>query len=76
MTRTSIRVGQRLMSWDGRKGYVSLNSRGQRVFGRGEPFLVEWLDYDGTIEDAQYLTLEQLSDEGIRFGRGVMPWAR
>ena len=62
MARTSIRVGQRLINWDGSKGYVSLNSRGQRVFGTGEPFLVEWLDYDHQVEDAVYLTLEQLDE--------------
>jgi hypothetical protein len=76
MARTSIRVGQRLVNWDGSKGYVDLNTKGTRLYGPGEPFQVIWLDHDGTIEDAQYLTLEQLETEGIRFGRGVMPWAK
>jgi hypothetical protein len=61
---------------DGQRGYVALNSKGQSVFGTGEAFMVEWLDADGTVEDAQYLTLEQCEREGIRRGRGVMPWAK
>ncbi len=77
MQRTSIRVGQRLINWDGTRGYVALNSQGKRVFGPGEPFLVEWLGLDGkSVEDAAYFTLEDLSREGIRFGKGVMPWAK
>jgi hypothetical protein len=76
MTRHTIRVGQRLINWDGSRGYVALNSRGQRVFGLGESFLVEWLDADGEVEEAAYLTLEAFATEGIRFGRGVMPWAK
>jgi len=77
MQRTSIRVGQRLMNWDGTRGYVALNSQDTRVFGPGEPFLVEWLELDGgTVEDAAYVTLEDLAKEGIQFGKGVMPWAR
>ena len=76
MARSTIRVGQRLINWDGTKGYVALNSQGTSVFGPGESFQVEWLDADGTIEDAVYLTLEQFDAEGIRFGRGVMPWAK
>lgn len=76
MPPQTIRVGQRLLDWQGQRGYVALNSQGKRVFGLGEPFLVEWLDADGGIENAQYLTLEQFTDEGITRGRGVMPWAR
>jgi hypothetical protein len=74
-TRTRIRVGQRLIAWDGTRGYVTLNSQGTRVFGPGEPFLVEWLGLDGTVEDSAYYTLENLEQEGMTFGRGVMPWA-
>ena len=74
--RTAIRVGQRLIKWDGSKGYVALNSRGKRVFGRGERFLVEWVDEAGDVEDAVYLTLEQSDTEGIRVGLGLMPWAK
>jgi hypothetical protein len=37
--------------------------------------MVEWLDTDGGVGDAAYLTLEQFEKEGIRFGRGLMPWA-
>ena len=73
---TSIRVGQRLLNWDGVKGYVDTNGHGKSVYGPNEPFQVVWLDHDGSAEDAQYLTLEQLDAEGIRFGRGVMPWAK
>lgn len=76
MPRTSIRVGQRLIRWDGSKGYVAQNTKGQRVFGPGETFMVEWLGLDGTIEDAEYLTLEALEKEGVKFGRGLMPWAK
>ena len=74
--RTEIRVGQRLMRWDGTRGYVALNSAGRRVFGPGEAFLVEWLGLDGTVEDAEYLTLEAFAKEGITCGRGIMPWAQ
>jgi hypothetical protein len=75
--RTEIRVGQRLIRWDGTRGYVALNSQGTRVCGPGEPFLVEWLGLDGhTAEDAASVTLEDLEREGIRFGKGVIPWAR
>jgi hypothetical protein len=77
MQRTSIRVGQRLINWDGARGHVALNSQGKRVFGPGESFMVEWLGPDGkTVEDAAYFTLEDLNREGIRFRRGVMPWAK
>lgn len=77
MQRTSIRVGQRLINWDGTRGYVGLNSQGKRVFGAREPFLVEWLGFDGkTAEDAAYSTLEDLKSEGVTFGKGVMPWAK
>jgi hypothetical protein len=74
-TRQLIRVGQRLINWDGQKGYVALNTKGKSFFGPGEQFLVEWLDADGEIEDATYFTLEQFEHEGVQFGRGVMPWA-
>ena len=74
--RKSIRVGQRLINWDGMKGYVDLNSIGKTVYDPGEPFLVQWLDWDGEQGDANYYTLEQFREEGITFGRGVMPWAR
>jgi hypothetical protein len=74
--QTSIRVGQRLIRWDGQKGYVDTNSQGKTVYGPGEAFQVIWLDHDGTIEDAQHVTLEDFASEGIRRGRGVMPWAR
>ena len=76
MPRTTIRVGQRLINWDGTKGYVALNSKGKSVFGPGEEFMVEWLDWDGEIEDAAYYTLETVKQEGVTFGKGVMPWAK
>lgn len=77
MQRTSVRVGQRLINWDGTKGYVALKSQGTRVIGPGEPFLVEWLGFDGkTMEDAAYFTLEDLEREGITFGKSVMRWAK
>ena len=47
MQHTSIRVGQRLMNWDGTRGYVALNSQGKGVFGPRESFLVEL----GTLEE-------------------------
>ena len=75
MTHTSIRVGQRLINWDGQRGYVALSSQGKRIFGPGESFLVEWRDLDGSTW-AEYYTLETLQEEGITFGRGVMAWAR
>lgn len=77
MQRTGIRVGQRLINWDGIKGYVALNSQGKGVFGLGESFMVEWLGLDGkTVEDAVYYCLEDFEHEGITFGKGVMPWAK
>jgi len=76
MPKNTIRVGQRLINWDGQRGYVALNSQGRRVYGPGERFKVEWLDADGEVEDAQYVTLEQFKKEGIKRGRGVMPWAQ
>ena len=76
MSRSNIRVGQRLINWDGTRGYVALNSQGKRVYGAGERFKIEWLDADGQVEDAQYVTLEQFKKEGIKRGRGVMPWAK
>ena len=75
-TRTCIRVGQRLIGWDGTHGYVALNSKGKSIYGPGEQFMVEWLGLDGAVEDSAYYTLENLEREGITFGRGVMPWAR
>jgi hypothetical protein len=74
--RTEIRVGQRLIAHDGTPGYVALNTRGTRIYGAGDAFRVDWLDGDGEVEDSQYLTLQELADEGITSGRGVMPWAR
>ena len=74
--RTSIRVGQRLINWDGTRGYVALNSRATQVFGPGEQFMVEWLGLDGAVEDGAYYTLEDLERERIMFGKGVMPWAK
>jgi len=76
MPKNTIRVGQRLINWDGQCGYVALNSQGRRVYGLGERFKVEWLDADGEVEDTQYVTLEQFEKEGIKRGRGVMPWAQ
>ena len=76
MPKNTIRVGQRLINWDGQCGYVALNSQGRRVYGLGERFKVEWLDADGEVEDAQYVTLEQFEKEGIKRGHGVMPWAQ
>jgi len=57
MSKHTIRVGQRLINWDGQRGYVALNSQGRRVYGVGERFKVEWLGADGAVEDAQYVTL-------------------
>src|SRR5207247_931518 len=66
MARTTIRVGQRLLNWDGTRGYVTLNTQGKTIFTQGEQCKVEWFGLDGhTIEDAVYLTLEQLEEEGI-----------
>jgi len=65
MPKNTIRVGQRLINWNGQRGY-----------GLGERFKVEWLDADDEVEDAQYVTLEQFEKEGIKRGRGVMPWAQ
>lgn len=76
MRQQTIRVGQRLIAWDGGHGYVALNSQGKRVYGPGEQFKVEWLGADGEVEDAQYLTLEQFEKEDIKRGRGIMPWAK
>ena len=58
------------------RGYVDTNSAGRAVHGLGEPFQVVWLDADGSIEDAETLTLDHFAAEGVRWGRGVMPWAR
>ncbi len=76
MPKNTIRVGQRLINWDGAHGYVALNSQGRRVYGLGERFKIAWLDADGQVEDTQYVTLEQFEKEGIKRGRGVMPWAQ
>jgi hypothetical protein len=65
MSKSTIRVGQRLIAGDGTRGY-----------GMGERFKIEWLDADGEVEDAQYVSLEQFEKEGIKRGRGVMPWAK
>jgi hypothetical protein len=64
-------VGQRLIRFDGERGYVALNTKGVRVHGPGEPFKVEWQDGED-----EYLTLDQFEAEGVRRGKGVMPWAR
>ena len=69
--RTTIRVGQRLIRWDGMTGTVALNSHGTRVHGPGAVFLVEWAD-----GDSEYLTLAQFEAEGVTRGKGVAPWAR
>lgn len=71
MKHTTIRVGQRLIRWDGERGYVALNSKGVRVHGPGDSFLIEWED-----GESEFLTLEQFATEGVRRGKGVMPWAR
>jgi hypothetical protein len=74
-SRTTIRVGQRRINWDGTRGYVATNSQGTHVFGPGESFLVERYGLDGkTVEDSGYYTLEDLAREGITFGKGLMPW--
>ena len=74
--RRLIRVGQRLIHWDGSRGTVAFNTRGTLTYGPGEPFKVEWRGLDGTVEDSAYYTLADLEREGITFGRGVEPWAR
>lgn len=75
--RTSIRVGQRLSADDGSRGYVALNSHGKRIYGPDEEFMVEWIESNwGGHEGAEYYTLATLLEEGIMFGRGVMPWAK
>src|SRR5215831_19292483 len=58
MPKSTIRVGQRLIAWDGTRGYVALNSQGKRVYGMGERFKIEWLDTNGEVENAQYVSLE------------------
>jgi hypothetical protein len=74
--KETIRVGQRLISWDGMLGYVDLNTSGKRVYGPEEEFKVTWLDFDGESETSEYHTLETLKLEGARFGKGLMKWAR
>jgi len=74
--RRTIRVGQRLVNWDGGKAYVALSFTGNRNYATGESFLVEFIDEEGQVEGAEYYTLAELETEGITFGRGVMPWAR
>jgi hypothetical protein len=64
----TIRVGQRLVHWDGERGYVALNSKGVRVHVHDAPFLVAWAD-----GESEYLTLDQFETEGVRRGKGVMP---
>ena len=71
MRHQSIRVGQRLIRWDGIKGFCALNSNGTRIYGPRDAFRIEWDD-----GDSEYLTLETLDAEGIRRGKGLMPWAR
>lgn len=55
----TIRVGQRLIRWDGVRGYVDTSTKGTGTHGPGEAFQVIWLDADGSVEDAEYVTLEQ-----------------
>lgn len=75
--RKSIRVGQKLLNWDGTRGYVGLNSIGKSLFYPGEQFKVEWFGLDNSsIEDTVYLNLEELEKEGIRLGKGLMYWAK
>lgn len=74
--RTTISVGQRLIRWDGERGYVDLTSTSKKTFGPGEAFQVVWLDSHGKVDGAEYLTLEQFEEEGVQWGRGKMPWAR
>lgn len=50
--RTTIRVGQRLRNWNGTRGDVALHSQGKHVFGPGERFVVEWVGFDGAVEDS------------------------
>ena len=77
LQHTSIRVGQRLINWDGTRGYVALNRQGKGVFGPGESFLVEWWGLDGkTVEDSASYPREAFEKEGVTFGRGLMPWAK
>lgn len=71
MKSPSIRVGQRLIRWDGARGFVALNSKGVRIHDAGTAFLVEWVD-----GESEYITLDQFEAEGIRRGKGMMPWAR
>jgi hypothetical protein len=66
--RTTIRVGQQLINWDGTRGYVALNSLGKQVFGPGESFKVEWLGLDGTVEDNAYYTLKTWRRRASRSG--------
>ena len=73
---TEIRVGQRLIHWDGMRGYVWPGTEGKRVYQQGESFRVRWTDpFDGSVED-EFYTLADFEEEGIRFGKGVMPWAK
>ena len=67
----SIRVGQRLIRGDGVRSYIALNSKGTRVHGPGEAFLVEWAD-----GESEYLTLDQCETDGVKRSKGVMHWAR
>lgn len=71
MKKTTIRVGQRLIRWDGIRGYVDLNSKGVSLHKGDDEFQVIWDD-----GESEYLTLAQFETEGIRRGKGVMAWAR
>jgi hypothetical protein len=71
-TKTTILVGQRLIRWDGEAGYIALNTAGRGVvFGLRDVFVVQWKD-----GESGYLTLAQFEEEGVRLGKGRMPWAR
>lgn len=69
--KTTIRVGQRLIRWDGEPGYVGLNSLGITHWEADQEFLVQWRD-----GESEYLTLKQFKAEGVSLGHGLMPWAR
>jgi hypothetical protein len=74
--RKLIRVGQRLVRWDGQRGYVDLNSQGVRVYGPGETFRIHWQDEEGNFDGDETAMLETLEELGITWGNGVMRWAR
>lgn len=67
----TIAVGQRVFRWDGEPGFVSMNSLGKRAYDSNDEFQVEWKD--GEVD---HYTLATLETEGVRRGKGRMPWAR